>query len=99
MKPLTFMRLMAGAALLSLSTILAPAASAQQAPTPTTSVTITDSGFTPAAISVPSGATVTWTNTGVNVHTATSSGTVPATFDTGGIGPNQTGTWVFSTPG
>ncbi len=63
----------------------------------TTGVTIGDNFFSPAAITVTSGTTVTWTWTGANQHTVTS-GTPGGT----GIGtlfnsPIQTtGTFVFT---
>ncbi|HEU0167931.1 MAG TPA: hypothetical protein VFS62_09160 [Chloroflexota bacterium] len=120
MNPLTWLRIGAGAALVSMSALLAPAAYATE-PIPTTNptsapaspapaaaqgpvaanvtVTITDTTFSPASVNVAQGGTVTWTNSGGNVHTATSSGTVPAGFDTGGIGPSQSGSWVFTQPG
>ena len=63
------------------------------------SVTITDTGFNPPSVTVAPGGSVTWTNQGSQVHTATSSGTVPASFDTGGLGNGQTKTWTFAQPG
>ncbi|MBV8086257.1 MAG: hypothetical protein JO247_15735 [Chloroflexi bacterium] len=118
MNPLRWLRLCAGAALVSMSALLVPAAQAAEqpattnptsapassappaAPAPATvTVTVTDAGFTPATVNVAQGGTVTWTNSGSNVHTATSSGTVPASFDTGGIGPSQNAGWTFTRPG
>ncbi|MHB8619138.1 MAG: hypothetical protein ACYDAG_06145, partial [Chloroflexota bacterium] len=67
---------------------------------PNTGVTITDSGFSPANLTVPLGSTVTWVNQGTDVHTAT---TVPGSggtaFDTGGLSPNQSASVTFPTAG
>ena len=70
------------------------------------SVGISDSGFSPAVVAIPVGGTVTWTNQGTTVHTATSSPatggnptSTPAPFDSGGMGPGQTFSWTFSRAG
>src|SRR5205085_4782498 len=51
-------------------------------PTTTTAVSVADNVFTPAAITVARGATVTWTWTGRNPHTVT--------FDDGTTSAQQT---------
>ncbi|MBV9120538.1 MAG: hypothetical protein JOZ39_07500 [Chloroflexi bacterium] len=66
---------------------------------PVVNVNITDIGFTPASISVAVGGTVTWTNQGNAVHTATASGNDPVPFDTGGLGGGQNKSVNFTTPG
>ncbi|MFI5266398.1 MAG: plastocyanin/azurin family copper-binding protein [Chloroflexota bacterium] len=70
------------------------------------SVAIGDGGFSPAIAKIPVGGTITWTNQGTNVHTATatpaSNGntiSTPAPFDSGGLGPGQNFNWTFSLPG
>jgi plastocyanin len=70
------------------------------------SVAISDSGFSPAAVNLPIGGTITWTNQGTVVHTATAtpaSGgntiSTPAPFDSGGLGPAQSFTWTFTRAG
>ena len=74
-----------------------PAAAA--APVGTNQVTITDSGITPRSIKVPAGASVIWTNSGGHVHSATSDGSGPLPFDSGGLGPGQSGQAVFPIAG
>ncbi len=82
-----------------------PAAVPQAAPGPpvaSAAVTISDSGFSPPAVSVGLNGTVTWTNHGANVHTATSTpdtnNSLPP-FDSGGLGPGQASSITFSAPG
>jgi plastocyanin len=58
-------------------------------------VTIGDFTFEPAEIHVPVGATVTWTNTHDQPHTATSAGN----FNTGAIQPGESQTVTFATAG
>jgi len=75
-------------------------------PTPTPvaagglTITIDDvNGFTPSSLTVSRGQTVTWTNIGKNVHTATiNSGIVP-TFDSGGLGTNKSYQYTFNVSG
>lgn len=64
-----------------------------------TTITIDDQyGFSPLSVSVRAGQSVTWVNTGTNVHTVTSNpGVIPA-FDSGGLGPGQSFSYTFSTP-
>jgi plastocyanin len=62
-------------------------------------VTISDTGFSPAAVTIAPGGTVTWKNQGSNVHTATSVPGINPSFDTGGIGPGQASSVTFTTPG
>jgi plastocyanin len=81
----------------------APAAAAPAAapgsPPSSVSINISDKTVTPASATVALGGSVTWTNTGSNVHTATTTGSTPIPFDTGGLGPGQSGTLTFATPG
>jgi quinohemoprotein ethanol dehydrogenase len=64
-------------------------------------VEIIDFAFNPGTIIVPPGTTVTWTNTGAQPHTATStvSETNPVTFDSGILDPGQSFSFRFDTPG
>ena len=57
-------------------------------------VTMTDTRFTPASVSVSPGGTVVWRNTSSMVHTVTGDG-----FDSGPLGPGATYRRSFSTPG
>jgi len=67
---------------------------------PAATVTISDTGMTPASVSVAQGGTVTWVNNGKQVHTATTTGGGnPLPFDTGGLGPGQSGSLVFNAAG
>ena len=81
----------------------APAAAAPAvapgAPPASVAINISDKTVTPATATVAMGGSVTWTNTGSNVHTATTTGSTPIPFDTGGLGPGQSGTLTFATPG
>ncbi|HLQ35776.1 MAG TPA: hypothetical protein VK457_24070 [Chloroflexota bacterium] len=87
------------------STSAAPAAApaaVPAGPVATASVTVTDSGFSPASVSIGLNGTVTWANRGANVHTATStpdSNTSLPPFDSGGLGPGQASSRTFPTPG
>ncbi len=98
---------------LALSALAAAPASAQTA-SPAASgsgqnqtVNISDSGFTPATLTVPVGTTITWVNQGGNVHTATSTpiqtanGVIatPAPFDSGGLGNGQSFQFQMNLPG
>lgn len=87
--------------ILLLAAVPAPAALADSS-----SVTISDNGFSPSTVSILVGGTITWTNQGTSVHTATatpaSNGntiSTPAPFDSGGLGPGQNFSWSFSLPG
>jgi len=68
-------------------------------PVATTSVTVVDFSFEPACIVVAAGSTVTWTNTGMPIHTVTSDSGAPVTFDSGALGSNGTFTFTFTSPG
>ena len=59
-----------------------------------TSVSIVDFAFQPAAIEVPVGESVTWTNNGDETHTASSE-----TFDTGEVSPGSTASVAFDEEG
>ncbi|HLG69821.1 MAG TPA: hypothetical protein VK009_05290 [Chloroflexota bacterium] len=97
------------AAALAIPLLLAglPLAPAALADGQNASVTITDSGFNPPQVNIPVGGTVTWTNSGTRVHSATTKPTTPgtpqsptpATFDSGGIGVGQSFSWNFTIPG
>src|SRR5579884_802326 len=86
-------RLFGAALALLVGLSLTPAAMADD-----TTVTITDSGFTPTTLSVAPNTTITFINKGNQVHSATDTGKNPV-FDTGGIGPGQTGTVFIQQPG
>jgi plastocyanin len=58
-------------------------------------VEISNFEFGPAEIDVEVGATVTWTNSDDQPHTATASGV----FDTGSIGPGESASVTFDTAG
>jgi plastocyanin len=62
------------------------------------SVTISDAGFDPPIATINVGGTITWTNTGTKVHTA-SSITGPVPFNTGGLGNGQAFPINFTVPG
>jgi plastocyanin len=66
---------------------------------PANAVAISDAGVSPAAVTIAAGGAVTWTNSGNQVHTATSTGTVPMGFDSGGMGPGQSSQVTFPLPG
>ena len=59
-------------------------------------VSIVDFAFDPAAVEVPVGATVTWTNTGAAPHTATAS---DGTFDSGELAPGASFSHTFTAAG
>ena len=65
----------------------------------TTSVTVRDFRFDPACIVVSAGATVTWTNTGMPIHTVTSDTGAPESFDSGSLGSGGGFTRTFASPG
>jgi LPXTG-motif cell wall-anchored protein len=60
------------------------------------SVTITDFEFTPATITVNEGDTVTWTNKGPTLHTATAE---DGSFDTGNLDKGESGSATFTSAG
>jgi len=62
-------------------------------------VTITDSGFSPAVVNLATGGTVAWVNQTNNVHTVTTTNSNPAPFDSGGLTPQQTFSYNFTLPG
>lgn len=65
----------------------------------TSSVTVADFSFTPQCIQVPLGTTVTWTNTGMPIHTVTSDPGAPVSFDSGPLGENGVFTFTFNQVG
>ncbi|HLG72919.1 MAG TPA: hypothetical protein VK009_21070 [Chloroflexota bacterium] len=93
-------RLAAGLAMVLAIVCLPSLASAQvlTSQNATASVTITDTGISPASVTIPQGGSVTWTNKGNRTHTADSTGG-PSTFNTAGIGPGSSATLVFTVPG
>src|SRR5579883_663616 len=72
---------------------------ADSTPPASATVTITDTGFTPSAVVIRPNGTVTWTNQGVHVHTATSVGGATMPFNTGGLQPGQSFTQALGVPG
>jgi len=78
-------------------TATATATPATTAPsTNTASVNIQNFNFVPAAVSVTSGTTVTWTNGDTVPHTVTS---VTGAFDSGSISPGATWSYTFNQTG
>lgn len=73
-------------------------ARAQTATTQTASVSVSDSGFWPPSVTIPTGGSVSWTNQGSITHTAESVGG-PSNFNTAGIGPGQSASMAFAAPG
>jgi plastocyanin len=59
-------------------------------------VTIKNFGFTPAAVTVREGTTVTWTNTDEEPHTVTATG---GPFRSGALGAGGTYRYTFTKPG
>src|SRR5215207_3607445 len=59
-------------------------------------VQVIDFAFEPAAVSVPAGATVTWTNTGSRPHTVTAD---DGSFDSGRLDPGELFSQTFDEPG
>ena len=78
----------------------APAPTATEAPLPspvaTTSVTVANFAFGPAAITVPAGSVVTWTNADIEQHTATAR---DRAFNSDIIANGKTFSFTFNTPG
>lgn len=60
----------------------------------TTEVRITDSGFTPADVSIKVGQTMTWTNNGTTLHTVTW-----GDVDSGGVAQGDTYSHTFEQAG
>ena len=73
----------------------ARAASGASAPASAVRLTIDDTQFFPAEISLPAGTTITWVNTGTKPQTTTSEGN----WDSGPIQPGGRWTAVFNVPG
>lgn len=65
----------------------------------TVSVDIRNFAFSPAAVQVNVGDTVTWTNYDTAPHTATSDPGAPVQFDTGQLTQGQSGSFTFTTAG
>jgi plastocyanin len=87
-------RLLMAVALLALAAPPAPLAAQGQGTT--TQAQIVDFAFQAPELTVPVGATVTWTNTGSRPHTVTDRG---GTFDTDPIAPGATGSVTLTVPG
>ncbi len=95
------------------TSVAAPAAAPSAAPAAqTVAVAMTDAErFVPATLTVPSGATVTWNNTGSMTHTVTfdaskasnqANASVPEgvqPFDSGDVPGGQSYSYTFTTPG
>ena len=73
-----------------------PVAAGQAATANGPQVTIDNFNFTPATITVPAGATVTWSNHDDTPHTVTASDN---SFGSAAILPNAQFTYTFSAPG
>jgi plastocyanin len=92
---------MSGAALavgLTLGPIATPIYAAGAAPAQSASISILDTGFNPTAVTIAAGGSVTWTNNGGNVHTASPAPGTGLNFDSGGLNPSQSFTFTFTTP-
>src|SRR5215207_5859665 len=86
---LTLAVLVAGGALLSRVGLIA----AQQDASP---VQVVDFAFEPGMLTVPAGATVTWTNAGSRTHTVTAD---DGSFDSGRLDPGEQFSQTFDQPG
>ena len=73
-----------------------PGADSSAAGRDTVVVTVQDFSFGPGRLEIKPGTTVTWTNGGQVVHTATAE---DGSFDTGEIQPGESGSVTFSRPG
>jgi plastocyanin len=82
--------LVAGGAFLSR---VGPIAAHQEA---ATTVQVVDFAFDPGTLTVPAGATVTWTNAGSRPHTVTAD---DGSFDSGRLDPGEQFSQVFEQPG
>lgn len=83
---------------LALVTLLVPVQAGvvrAQAP-PTFNVQVIDFEFQPANLTVPAGATVTWTNAGQRTHTVSAD---DGSFDSGRLDPGETFSHTFTEPG
>jgi plastocyanin len=79
---------------------VAGVATADQSPAPGPSpylVEISNNAFSPSALSVPVGSTVTWKNDDPYAHTVTMQG--KNGFDSGNLGSGQTFSETFTAPG
>ena len=79
--------------------LLAHVPAAAETPAASASVVMTDSGYSPIAVTIQPGGSVTWTNQGSNVHTASAVGGAPLPFNTGGVSAGQSISLSFSVPG
>jgi plastocyanin len=86
-----------GALVLTLGAL--PAATLADTPPPAAAVTISDTGLSPRSVTVIAGGSVSFTNSGNSVHTATAVPGTLAGFDSGGLGHGQAATAGFGTPG
>src|SRR5215216_7756792 len=59
-------------------------------------ISVVDFAFEPGTVSVPAGATVTWTNTGSRPHTVTAD---DGSFDSGRLDPGEQFSQTFDQPG
>ena len=89
----------AAGALIALGLAAVPAYAAGDAPVQNATVTITDTGFNPASVTIVAGGGVTWVNNGFNVHTISPVFGSNLGFDSGGITPSQSFGFTFATPG
>ena len=83
-------------ALLLLGLVLFLLGSIELARAATQTVTIADFAFSPAALTITEGDTVTWTNTDQVVHTFTST---TGAFDSGDLGRDDSFSFTFTTAG
>lgn len=63
---------------------------------PGTTLTMLDNRYSPSRLTVPAGTTLTWTNTGSNLHTTTS---LDALWDSGSLAHDERFSFTFNTPG
>lgn len=77
----------------------APAAPGAAAPPAGNTVTIRNFAFSPAALSVKPGTTVTWTNQDSAPHTVVSADGDPAPFTSDTLATGASFTFTFTTPG
>ncbi|HLQ31258.1 MAG TPA: hypothetical protein VK457_01085 [Chloroflexota bacterium] len=63
------------------------------------SITISDSGYSPRSATIFMGGSVSFTNSGGQVHTATTQGGAPFPFDTGGLSSGQSTAFTPGLPG
>jgi plastocyanin len=83
---------------LALMTLFVPAqAGVVRAQSPATfDVQVVDFEFQPASLTIPAGATVTWTNVGQRSHTVSAD---DGSFDSGRLDPGETFSHTFAEPG